>query len=126
MSYYLFLDDERVPSSVKWVDLPAVSWVIVRNYDDFCVAINTKGIPNFVTYDHDLGMQAYMEGHSKKFLSFDYNNITEKTGLDCAKFLIECCLDNDVKHPPFTVHSMNPVGKENIERLINSYNNSRE
>jgi hypothetical protein len=122
MSYFLFLDDERMPKSVTWVGLPAANWVIVRNYEEFCNIINTKGIPIFVTYDHDLGPEAYQEGHTKKFLSFDYSNIQEKTGYDCAKFLIENCLDNNADHPNFAVHSMNPVGVENIASLINSYN----
>jgi hypothetical protein len=46
-----------------------------------------------------------------------------KTGLDCAKFLVEYCLDNQIHKINFQVHSQNPVGKENIESLLNNFNN---
>lgn len=127
MKYYLFLDDERKPSSVTWVQLPLVPWTIVRNYEDFVKVIDKQGIPHFITYDHDLGPQAYNEGHFQKFLAFDYDNITEKTGMDCAKYLVSKCMDLGIKHPEcFWVHSMNPIGAENIQSYIISYNKSLE
>jgi len=42
----------------------------------------------------------------------------ENTGYDCAKFLVEYCLEHRQKLPAWHVHSQNPVGKENIERLL--------
>jgi hypothetical protein len=38
----------------------------------------------------------------------------EKTGYDCAKWLVEYCVEHGLKFPEYVVHSMNPVGKENI------------
>lgn len=128
MLYYLFLDDDeaRKPHKITWVNLPLVPWTIVRNYEDFCDIINKNGLPACLSYDHDLGEQAYNEARFQKFLKFDYSKITEKTGLDCAKFLVEKCMELNVPHPPFTVHSMNPIGRENIQKYIESYNKSRE
>ena len=44
--------------------------------------------------------------------------IMENTGLDCAKWLVEYCLDNNTKLPDYIVHSANPAGKENIEKYL--------
>lgn len=60
MSYNIFLDDERFPSNSDLRD-----YKIVRNYKDFCELISTLGLPDFVSFDHDLD--------------------EEKTGYDCAK-----------------------------------------
>ena len=35
---------------------------------------------------------------------------------------IRDCLDNNLKCPEYYCHSMNPVGKENILNLLNSFN----
>jgi hypothetical protein len=123
MIYYLFLDDTRFPKNVTWVDLPPRNWTIVRSYKEFVDIINKNGIPQLVSYDHDLGDEAIGEAISKSYQSFDYTKIKEKTGFDCAKFLVEKCMDLNIKHPDFIAHSINPVGKENIEKYINNYNN---
>lgn len=106
MSYHLFLDDERTPEQVRWVDLPKnVEWVIVRNFVDFCNTVQNRGIPEFISYDHDLG-----------------DEIVRRDGYACAWIMIDACEDAKVKHPNFQVHSMNPVGAENIRRVIENYN----
>lgn len=74
----------------------------VYDYDEFVNFINENGVPEFISFDHDLG-----EG---------------KTGFDCAKFLVEFCLDNGISEINFQVHSQNPVGKENIEKLLDNFN----
>ena len=124
MIYYLFLDDERYPKNVKWVNLPSYPWTIVRSYDDFVKVIEKQGIPNFISYDHDLSVEAYNEANFQKFLKFDYSKLKEKTGMDCAKFLVQKCIDLNVSHPDYCVHSMNPIGAENIRRYIENYNNN--
>ena len=52
--------------------------------------------------------------------TIDYDSQTEKTGYDCCKFLCDVCMKSNVKHPTYVVHSMNPVGKSNIESYIES------
>ena len=41
-----------------------------------------------------------------------------KSGYDCAKWLVDYCLDNGITIPNFGVHSANPVGAENIRGLL--------
>lgn len=75
----------------------------VYNFEEFTKFIFQNGMPDFISFDHDLGLG--------------------KTGFDCAKWLVEYCLDNQVSLPQFTVHSQNPVGKENIEKLLENFKN---
>ncbi len=107
--YHLFLDDERMPHQVTWVPLPRVEekqtdtdWHIVRSYSDFINCIQTKGLPSFISFDHDLGETGE----------------NEKSGFSCAKWLVDYCLDNNVLCPEFQVHSKNPQGASNISGLL--------
>jgi hypothetical protein len=125
----LFLDDVRSPKDAIGL-VPnhfnkfyfENDWDIVRNYDQFVDYIESNGLPEFISFDHDLGdtaMEEYFNGvviHGR----IDYSNITEKTGLDCAKFLAEYCLDENKPLPQYLVHSANPVGKKNIEGFLNN------
>jgi hypothetical protein len=125
-NYNVFLDDYRNPSDVTWVTLPSVNWMIIRSYDAFVDIITKKGrLPEFVAYDHDLADSHYNVFHSideNGRLTIDYDKFNEKTGYDCAKWLVDYCMEKGIKHPPYTVHSMNPVGAKNIISYVESYN----
>ena len=43
-----------------------------------------------------------------------------KSGYDCAKWLVDYCLDNKVQIPEWNIQSANPVGKENIGSLLSN------
>lgn len=45
----------------------------------------------------------------------------EKTGLDCAKWLVNYCMDKDLNLPAYEVHSMNPAGGKNILSLLQNF-----
>jgi hypothetical protein len=118
MSYVLFLDDERMPDKVDWVQFPRYETTyIIRTYEGFVKQVTTYGVPMFVCFDHDLADQHYVamlaeaEGRPA-----DYG--IEKTGYDAAKWLVEYCSENKKKFPRHVVHSMNPIGKERIDSYI--------
>lgn len=120
----LYLDDVRTPKDQKEGYLP---WIIVRNYTEFCDAINKIGIPDFVSFDHDLGRE-HMEDYyaqvlEKGYQEPSYDKFTEPTGLDCAKYLVKYSQDNNVDLKMCAVHSHNPVGARNIQSYINGYKN---
>lgn len=116
MSYNLFLDDLREVKDVYWVDLPkSNNWIVVRNYKEFVKCIDSEGCPDFVTFDHDLSAEHYLN-------NFD---TTEKTGYDAAKYLIEYCDNNSLPFPEYKIHSMNIIGRDNIKHLIESYIRTR-
>lgn len=118
MSYNLFLDDVRFPRQVTWCALPTYHdphWVIARSYNEFVATILDKGVPAFVAFDHDLADEHYVEGFAGTAPRTDYR---EKTGYDCAKWLLEYCHERDKEVPLYAVHSMNPVGRQNIHQLM--------
>jgi len=118
MKYNIYLDDVRTPITSN------IRWVIVRSYDEFVSKINELGLENIklISLDHDLGDTAIKEWHNNVYHNFtlDYNNITEKTGMDCTKRLVEKWMDGapvcEVK-----VHSANAIGSANMMGYINNY-----
>ena len=106
----IFLDDERNPEDVKWVKYPAnVDWCVVRRMSDFTSILSTKGkFPDdmMISFDHDLQ---------------DFTHGEENTGYDCLKWLINYCIDNGCRMPKCYFHTMNPVGKANMENLYNNF-----
>lgn len=123
VAYNLFLDDERLPYHVRWVRLPDVDWTIVRDYEQFVSVIEKRGLPEWVSFDHDLCTEHYqvmmhevVAHESGGDTEFDYG--IEKTGYDCAKWLVEYCHDHDLPLPTWRVHSMNPVGTDRIRHYL--------
>lgn len=106
MDYTLFLDDERMPP-----DAMKGPVVIVRNVEDAKNMVVLLGLPTFISFDHDLGEN-------------------QPTGHDFAKWLVDYDLSNnggvfDIRLYKngfqYYVHSQNPVGKANIEGLLEPY-----
>lgn len=119
----LFLDDIRTPAKTTHVVLPRGEWKIVRNYDAFCNAINNHWqefgcLPEFISFDHDLNQEHYHVSMNSPDYNLLYPTFKEKTGLHCANWLVQFCLDKNVPIPDYMVHSMNPVGKQNIIFLL--------
>ena len=121
MGYKLFLDDVRRPATTfSYMELPIYNepdWIIVRNYYAFISLVQKKGVPEVVSFDHDLA-----DIHYKK-QEFDYDDENlEKTGYHCAKWLLYYCVDNNLKIPTrIIIHSMNPAGSLNIKSLFDTY-----
>jgi ribA/ribD-fused uncharacterized protein len=120
--YYLFLDDERLPSTVTWVDLPQVEWwVIVETYEKFVAEITKRGLPKFIAFDHDLHdehYQRYFKAIETKSTEYNYSNLKVKTGYQCAEWLVQYCRDKGLVPPPFVCHSRNVYGVLNINKLL--------
>ncbi len=122
----LYLDDVRTPLDPNnaWIEgIP--QWQVVRNYEQFVSHIQYNGLENYdvISLDHDLGdsaMKEYFYNVSPNY-TLDYNNITEKTGLDCAKFLVAESMSTSIPLPQIYVHSANPIGSANIMGYINNY-----
>ena len=121
--YNLFLDDLREPHQAFYYtynDLyNDLKWVTVINYNEFVSYITKHGMPDLISFDHDLADIHY--GMQDEINQDDYDIMTEKTGYHCAKWLIEYCMDNNVSPPDYLVHSMNTVGAKNIKYLIENY-----
>ena len=125
MTYVLFLDDVRNPDNVTWERFPRdETTFVVRSYDTFVKHITISGVPGFVCFDHDLADEHYAAmlkentADPVKQLEIIVDYGSEKTGYDCAKWLVDYCADHNKKFPPYIVHSMNPAGKERITSYI--------
>lgn len=130
--YRIYLDDVRTPIDNDWV--------IVRDYTEFVNKIKELGLSNIetISLDHDLGdtaMQEYFNNVSPNF-KLDYKNIKEKTGMDCAKWLVDHFYELypkrvdmsyrdkkqiPIKFPLVYVHSANPIGSGNMMGYINNF-----
>ena len=113
----IYLDDVRTPVDKE-------NWVIVRSYDEFVQKINEVGLKNIelISLDHDLGdsaMKEWLHGVVKNY-EINYDNITEKTGMDCTKWLVNKWLDGEPV-VDVVVHSANAVGSANMMGYINNY-----
>jgi len=137
MKSFIYLDDVRTP---KQGPMEGVEWTVVRNYQEFVDAVKAIGLENIhvISLDHDLGdsaMSEYFNNVSPNY-QLDYNNIKEKTGYDCAKWLVDHYyqtnpdrLEQDrftrrsvpVKFPTIYVHSANPIGSANIMGYVNNF-----
>jgi hypothetical protein len=118
----LFLDDFRNPKDAFTLVIPHLKifwedgWDIVRSYDEFVSWIEANGLPDFISFDHDLADEHYEDVMNNPKL--DYSQYREKTGLDCAKWLVDWCVDNKLSLPDYAVHSANPPGRRNIEQYL--------
>ena len=108
MKTILWLDDIRDPeiedaknfiSYLIWefFDDDSTDIVWVKTQTEFENYIKENGLPDLISFDNDLG-------------------IGNGAGYDCAKWLVEYCMNNNVQLPEWYVHSSNPVAKENISK----------
>jgi hypothetical protein len=44
-----------------------------------------------------------------------------KSGFECAKWMVNYCMDNDLHLPDWYIQSANPVGAENIKSYLQSF-----
>lgn len=108
-NYQLFLDDQRTPRGVTWIELPLGPWVVARSYADFVRCIQTRGVPELVSFDHDLKPEHYAAASRSESC-----RPGSGTGADCARWLVEHCTRSAMPLPKFIVHSLSPIGRHAI------------
>ena len=108
----LWLDDIRDPNTNNWLDRfspvkPIHDYYIVwlKSYKEFKDWIDSHGLPAAIYFDHDLG----------------YAGVNEKTGYDCAKHLVQYCMNHDLDIPKFGIQSSNGPGADNIRVYLMNY-----
>jgi hypothetical protein len=95
MNWKLFLDDERFPKEE--------GWVIARTSAEAIDMCQQRGLPQEITFDHDLG--------------------GADTSMVFLKWLTDALLDKQVSFPEgfdYGIHSQNPVGARNIKGLMDT------
>ena len=135
----IYLDDVRTPSpNPSTHEVP--EWIVVRSYDEFVAKVMELGLETIklISLDHDLGdtaMKEYFTNVSPNY-KLDYDNIHEKTGYDCAKWLVNHFYEKNpdwlilgrlqkksisFNFPTVLVHSANPIGSANIMGYVNNF-----
>ena len=116
-----FLDVEgRVPGgNDKW----NINWVL--NYEQFVLWVEMYGLPDAISFDHDLAPEHYTPEYfwddyeeSKKFQEWKSKNYKNQTGEGCAKWLMQFCINNKKQLPEIFIHSANPVGEDKIKDVF--------
>ena len=95
----LYVDDIRNPPQ-KWED-----WDIARNYSH-AIELLTNNYYESISLDHDIA---------------SYQNGVERTGYDIVKWLCERKVNGETVPDNYYIHTANPVGRSNMEQLINRY-----
>lgn len=126
MKKLLWLDDIRNPMEGDWLSFSPITpedVIWVKSYVEFVNWINKNGLPDAICFDHDLGMDVAINARSKGLTKkvARKKKQEEKTGHDCAKWLVEYCMNNKVKLPLYNIQSANPVGKSNIDGLLKNF-----
>jgi hypothetical protein len=130
MKKLLWLDDYRNPFENDWLNFSPIEHpfetIWLKSYSEFVEWITKNGLPDGICFDHDLGMEVALKARAKGMSKRESRKLKqlEKTGHDCAKWLVEYCLDNKLKLPKWNVQSANPVGKDNINGLLLSFDKS--
>ena len=110
----VWIDDIRDPQESTWQNWIKknfgtndfdITWI--KSYKEFVDFVDKNGLPSNVSFDHDLGDVE------------DPNN--EKTGYDCAKYIVDYCMDNDRDIPNYRIQSDNGPGRENIDKYLQNY-----
>lgn len=79
---------------------------LVRSYEEFVSYIEQNGLPEFISFDNDLGLDVHGE--------------IAPDGYAAAKWLVYDS-ELDLLSLKFYVHSANPVAAEQIRGLLNNY-----
>src|ERR1035441_9103838 len=99
MKKLLWLDDKRNPLESNWLDFSPieqpfeVTWV--KSYAEFVKCIKANGLPDAICFDHDLGDEVAVDTRAKGMSKKKSRQLKqrEKSGMECAKWLVEYCLD---------------------------------
>jgi hypothetical protein len=102
----IWIDDFREPYNFLYDEgYKAKEIKVCKNYSQFVEAIEKEGLPELICYDHDLG--------------------EEKTGYDCAKYIVNYCLERKEQLPDWYIQSSNIVGALNIDDLFKAFKRSQ-
>jgi hypothetical protein len=95
-------------------------WEIVRNYNDFCEFIDKFGIPEIVSFDHDLDT-SHMEHYFNVTLKtgvIEYENLKIPTGKHCAEYFVDKWKEAGKPKVYVHVHSANRWGQTEIKNVL--------
>lgn len=109
MKTVIFLDDFRKPE--QCFDTSQCIVFCAATFDEFVDVLNRTynefNRVDEIWFDHDLGENA-------------------GSGYDCAKYLVEFCIEKNMPLPEYHIQSNNPVGKLDIDSYLRSFLKSQD
>lgn len=109
--YCLFLDDIREVSDVKSLD-QSKNWIVARSYHEFVDTLSDLGLPEVVSFDHDLCDEHYMDPDCTRFRYI-------QDGSHAAHALVTYCKEMCLSLPEINIHTINPIGRRRIFEVLN-------
>jgi hypothetical protein len=97
--WYLFLDDQANEPGIPMRAAPS-GWTVARTSVEAVALVERQGPPQAMSLDHDLG------------------------GDDTVMRFLRWLADTATTPPSYTVHSANPVGRDNIISFMESWKRS--
>ena len=77
---------------------------------------------DFWAKSYDEAIKIFKDNEDKIFIvDFDHDLGGDKTGYDVAKYIVE----EDISVAAYKIHSMNPIGRANIDQLLLHYGYNR-
>lgn len=106
--YKLWIDDVR-PAPAGWITFPTVNgaWDFIRQ------AILDGDVISMISLDHDAGDYRDCGGDYINLLNMIEHEINTKKDFGGSR------MEDFIKNTTFHIHSQNPVGRQNMERIIN-------
>lgn len=121
----IYVDANRTPTEVP----EGYVWVVLRSYGEFTNYITEyyklfRVMPELFSFDHDL-TQEYLEWffmHPGERI-VEYQDFKTKSGLHCARWLVEVCEKNNIslESTLLASHSHNESGRGIIIEYLNNY-----
>jgi len=126
VSYRLYLDDERLPkeSFRTWgdPDYDRLDWTVVRSHHEFVKTVEARGLPELVSFDHDLDEEHYaalQRGMTHE--GFRKADFKVPTGYISALWLVQYCWKHSLALPRYKTHTLNPYGRDIILEVLGNY-----
>lgn len=127
----IFLDDMRKPKDVRLdifekigqeADIYLTEWVVVPNYNVFKNIIkNNHEKITAISFDFDLTINHDTEVLNETGITIINKSnqcFDDKTGYDCAKWMKDYYIKNNLKFPEIYIHTLN---KENALKILNVF-----
>lgn len=135
----LFIDDERFPKDVTWVQYPDnTNFEVIRDavtFESWVAKMNKDNLPEVLSFDHDLNLiytnEADIPVNWVDFAS-QHSDRWEISGATMVDFLVDRLLDmfdegqitgEQINNIQVFFHSKNPIGANNMRSLWNSFVN---
>ncbi len=115
MKYNLFLDDIRKPTDVTIFSDKKLKWKIVKNHKEFIKYVTKHGIPDLVSFDHDLAPEHYAKYNEN--LKFE-----TETGFETLVWFCDYIKINNLEIPEVNIHTSNFVAYKNMTEYFNEFN----